>query len=105
MMNHEVGTHPGLFLFLNRVKTSVFETSANNVAQTNSGRSDKGASGKAARKLCDKAASSEDLYAQGNMSATDLMRLVASHYDDEKLLDVLARMDEDDVEGKYTLGT
>ena len=102
MMNNEIGPHPGLFLFLNRVKASVFETSANNVAQANNGKSDKVARRKAARKLCEKAAASEDLYAEGNMSATDLMRLVASHYDDEKLLDVLARMDEDDFEGKYT---
>lgn len=93
-MNTEIGQHPGLFLFLNRLNTAVFEQGMNVVAQANAGKQvvKVGGHTQAARKLAEKAAKAEEDYAAGHISATELVRRVASHYDDEKVLDVLASM-------------
>jgi len=93
-MNTEIGQHPGFFLFLNRLNTAVFEQGINVVAQANAGKQVDKVSGQsqAARRLAEKAAKAEEDYAAGHISPTELVRRVASHYDDEKTLDVLASM-------------
>jgi len=91
-MNSEIGQHPGFFLFLNRLNTAVFEQGINAVAQANAEKVVRvSLRTQTAKKLVSKAAKLEEDYAAGLISPTELVRAVASHFDEETL-DVLDSM-------------
>lgn len=94
-MNDEVGQHPGFFLFLNRLRTSIFEHSRGVVLQANAGKADKPTvKSAAAKRLEERASQAEEDYANGLMSPSELLTTVANHYDDDKILAAFEAMQE-----------
>jgi len=89
MLNEELGLHKGLFFFMNRLKTTVFESGFSVIAVANAGKQTKCRETLAAQKLSEKAAKAEREYKDGTKSAADLLRLVAVHFDDSALIDLL----------------
>jgi len=96
-----VGLHPGLFTFLNRLRTGVFEESVNVVLQTDTARMEKTNQTRAIQRLKDLAEQSEQEYENEIIKAEDLLRRVAAHYDDDKVIEALSAADElaDDASG------
>ena len=89
-----VGLHPGLFTFLNRLRTGVFEESVNVVLQTDNARMEKTNQTRAIQRLKDLAEQSEQEYENEIIKAEDLLRRVAAHYDDDKVIEALSAADE-----------
>ncbi len=100
LLNEEIGLHKGIFTFMNRLKTTIFESGFSFVAQANAGVLQKNKATVAAQKLTERAAEAEKEYRDGTRSATDLLRLVAVHYDDGALVELFNNMTEaeDDVD-------
>jgi hypothetical protein len=96
LMNEELGLHKGFFVFMNRLKTSIFETGFHYIAVANSGRQDKHKMTVAAQKLSDKALQVERDYRDGLITAADLLATVANHYDDSVLIEVLNNATDND---------
>lgn len=94
-MYQEIGQHPGFFLFLNRLKTAVFEEGFNVVLQTNGGKSEKAPKTLAAKSLAEKASKAEEDYASDQITAAELLNIVANHYDDDRTLAALAPEEDD----------
>jgi len=89
-----VGLHPGLFTFLNRLRTGVFEESVNVVLQTDNARMEKTNQTRAIQRLKELAEQSEQEYENEIIRAEDLLRRVAAHYDDDKVIEALSAADE-----------
>lgn len=88
-ISEELGSHPGFFLFLNRLHMFVFQESMNTVIQVNNARTDKAPMTLAAKRLSDKSAKAEAEYAEEKISPSYLLRLVARHFDDEATITAL----------------
>lgn len=96
-MNQEVGQHPGFFLFMNRMRTSIFENGHGIVLQANAGKPEKPTVASiAAKKLLEKAAKAEEQYANGEITPAQLLSLVAKHYDDDKTIEAFDALNEAD---------
>lgn len=98
-LNEEVGLHKGIFTFMNTMKTTIFESTFNVVAVVNAGRQDPRCKATiAAQKLSARAAQVEKDYSDGTISAADLLRLVAVHYDDSALIELMSNLTDGEVE-------
>ena len=74
---------------MNRMKTLIYENGITMIAQTNQGRNHKMKVTAAAHKLAERAKSTEANYASGKLSAADVLRLAACHYNDDAVLTLL----------------
>jgi len=97
LLNQEVGQHPGIFTFMNRLRTFVFESGFTSILQTNAGRNEKCKVTLAAQALSKRAKEVEDSYKNRDTTATDLLRLVAVHYDDAALVELLNNLTDTEV--------
>lgn len=97
LMNEELGLHRGFFSYMNRLKTSIFETGFSYISVANSGRQEKHRMTLAAQRLSDKAKQVEREYRDGLITASDLLATVAAHYDDAALIEVLNNATENEV--------
>jgi hypothetical protein len=97
MLNEEIGLHKGIYNFMNRMKTTVFEAGFSVIAVANAGKQEKCKVTLAAQELADKAAQAEQDYRDGSKSAADLLRLVAAHYDDGSLIELLGNLTDGEV--------
>lgn len=77
--------HPSLFRFLNCVQTSVIGNGFAIVAQTNSGRTRRTKLASAQKHLLEAAVDVERRYHEGELSASDVLRIAAAHFDDNKV--------------------
>ena len=97
---------------MNKLKTAVYEHSMSIVAQTNQGKAQKNKATIAARQLADRAKFVEFCYKKNTITAEDVLKNAAAHYDDNNVMDALANVSEelletsdidDFIAGTYTL--
>ena len=98
MLNEEVGLHKGLFFFMNRLKVTAFKSGFSVIASANAAKQDRCRITLAAQRLSDRAKAAEEEYKNGTRSAADLLRLAASHYDDNALISILNNLTDSEVE-------
>lgn len=75
-LNEEVGLHKGIFTFINTMKTTIFKSCGCR------GQCPKAGSEMQSSKLSARAAKAKKDYSDGTILASDLLRLIAVHYDD-----------------------
>lgn len=91
MMQAEMPTHPSLFMFMNRLQSSVISNGLAIVAQSQSGRVKLRKQNDRVREaLLEKAKHLEREYLEGLKTATDVLRAAACHYDDDKVVEVFS---------------
>ena len=74
-----------MFLFMNRLRTTVFKNALSIVAQADAGRTIKQRGTILAQQLVAKSAVYEKQYYNGTIKATELLQESAAHYDNQKL--------------------
>lgn len=90
-LSAELPTHPSLFLFMNKLQSTVIRSGMAIVAQCNSGRQRlRKVNDRVRHILLDKAAVLEREYLAGTKTATDVLRAAACHYDDDKVVEVFS---------------
>lgn len=91
-LTDHLGLHKGLFSFMHKLKTTVFESSFNVMCAASAGRQEKHRITIAAQRLAERAADAEQKYAAGEITAAELLRLVACHYDDKAVVDLFSNL-------------
>jgi hypothetical protein len=88
-------------MFMNRLQMLFFEDGNNLLIQSNAGKSTKRKKALIQEALNEKSRHAEDAYAANKMSASELLRQAANHFDDDKVIDVFrASADMDITESK-----
>ena len=95
-LNGQIPLHPTLFTFLNRMKSLIFDNAICVMKQVQQGRSDKHRVTTAARALVEKAEQAEERYKLNQLSAEGLLNEAAAHYDDDRLMDILSDVTDED---------
>lgn len=88
-MNRDMPQHPSIFNFMSCLRKTAYQSSISTVVQVEKGRSPPVKRTIAAQALHRKSEEAEDDYLNGLLSSTELLRLVANHYDDKELHEIL----------------
>ena len=98
LLNSELPRHPSIFLFMNRLQTTIYENSISVVAQVNAGRQTKYRATLEAQRLARRAVQVEQNYDEGLLTPTEVLQIASVHYDDDKLIEVFRQAaDEEDI--------
>ena len=83
-------------MFLNRLKTCFYENGISIVAQANNARNEAYRNTLAIQALAAKCDAAESHYKFGQHSAEDYLKLAASHFDNDKIIEILRITAEED---------
>jgi hypothetical protein len=88
-LNRDLPQHPNIFNFMMSLRTTAYQNGISTVAQVERGRSAPVKRTLAAQALHNKSEKMESDYMSGLLSASELLRQVACHYDDAELHELL----------------